>query len=908
MADSSKDFSSKDLKNLTEAIKTLINKIDDQGRESTSVASVERQRKYDKLFESYIERSLKEADLKGAFGALKTGIEKQLINVSEQAEEYLLESTKELAKKKEELAKNYENVSKQLDEEKDPGIKKQLEKKKAELLANLEKRNKQIAKKYEDYEKNLSDSLFNLQDELAENIKETAKDIGVKKFKSTLASKEDVDSALTDYKAELQKQYKTLQEDTKLRESLGITDEKLDEVKQELTESYLAQLSNQTKNLALDDKTRKVLEDRLKKEKILLGQSTYEQTYGDNPIGKLTGRLADFTTKRFKQQTEKSSEFTKITNAFLGAFFKGKDAKPPFLNVGSGPSVTSRSKEGILTPEQFAQKQKEQLSKLQEENKVEPEKEKLPEKVEPPEAEKAGKGVDQVIIQDPKLVVLNTKGKTGKKEVKVTPDQSQMIDVSTEPEVKQLPLPETKLLPGPVTPEPVINVTPEVEKEEPVIDVTPVVEKEEPVIDVTPEPIVNESPEIEKIGEMQQTLEQATENVPLKTIITSFEPEANKQLRENLMEAFNEALKTAFDTLGKEKPKPEKTEKTEKPSKEEESGGFFSNLFGFGKGAASIGKGAANIGKGAAGTGALSSAGAFLTNPVTLAVGTAVGSAAIGYGLEQKFGTGTSILKNDPTAAVATKLYAGKTIREMEEEEKRNEELNDKIQSAKDLPKEDKKLAYFQAQKESLEIEVKAKTGEEREEAKKRLESVNKTIKKLEDKKKEAAKAEDTNIEKVTAETNVSEQDQPAVMQESAPVTTEPEQAPTNQEISPLPDQEQKTVMAEETPSSTLVNNQSNVINKLEKTSGVIPTLPSVEGETDLKPEMDTNNKLTANTNQLLNNNNELLGKLINVVAGKNTGGNAVVPVVIPSSPPQQPDVQSQSPAWQYRSQNRLPS
>jgi len=786
--------STKDIKQLTEVIKTLIKKLDEQGKETTSVSSVERNKRLEKMFEEYIEKAIQGTNIKGAFDALKTGIEKRLSDVQKQAEESYLESTKELSKQKEELANSYNELSKKISQEKDPAVQKELEKKKEELFESILQKNKQLVKKYENFEKNLSDTIFKLEDELTDSLKETFKDTGFKAFKKSFSEEGDVNLALSDFKKALQEQYKSLQENTKFREEIGLTEEKLDEVKQEIYQSYLNQLANQSKNLALDEKTRIVLEEKLKKEKILLGQSTYEQTYGRSPLGKLAGRMADLTTRRFKSQTEDSNIMTKGINSILGSFFKGKETDTEFLNVGDGKSVKTR-KSRISSRQQLEQKRTGQV---------------------------------------------------------VTPAQQTALPIQPEPVLPELAAPANAPAPA-----------------------------------ASPASAVNETPAAEKLGELQQTLEQATENVPLKTIITSLESNAEKQFRELMIEAFKEALKEGLNTTSSGTPPPDKPKKKSKEEKEEDSGFGLSDLLslkGLGKGAAKFGKGAAGLARGAYGlatgglgiggllgsnVGAIASgglgAGALLTSGA-LAAGTMYAGYQAGSALEENFGWGTKGLQYTTSGMLASKLYAGKTIDQIENEEKSNDELNQKLQKASEIKDPiDKKLAYFQAQKESLENEVKVKSGDEQQDAKKRLESVNKVLVKLENQKKGIS-----------------------VIKSKETSTQNSESVVNNQSEKKL--------------ESTSVNNQSTTVNKLEKS---IPVLPNVNVEsngatqTDVKPELDTNNKLTSNTN-------ELLGELISVVKGKNGGPGVVAPLVVPAGSNNQPDIQTQSPAYQFRAQNRF--
>ena len=69
----------------------------------------------------------------------------------------------------------------------------------------------------------------------------------------------------------------------------------------------------------------------------------------------------------------------------------------------------------------------------------------------------------------------------------------------------------------------------------------------------------------------------------------------------------------------------------------------------------------------------------------------------------------------------------------------------------------------------------------------------------------------------------------------------------------------------------------------------------------DVSPELNTNNKLTEQTNQIL-------GDLVKVMAGKDYNPTSITPIMVSQAAPSQSTGQTQSPAYQFRSQNRLES
>lgn len=342
----------REIKQLTEAIKLLTKKLDQKSTETTYVSSVEKERKLERIFQDYVERSLKESGIENAFKGLKEGIEKKLKDASDKAEKALFETKKSLESEKAKLNASLLEVQEKLNDKATevlfPGDFEALKKKKEALLAGIAEKDKQMQREYEKYQDEFTKSLYKLQDELAKNLKESFKELGEKTFKNVLGTSEDVDKSIKSYKDILTNQYNKIIDESELRGKI-LTDDKLNEVKKEIYDSYLSQLESQTKNITLDEKTRAVLEDKLKKEKILLGRSTYEQTYGNTPIGKLAGKLADFTTKRFKKEDKTTSEFTKTTNALLGVFFKGQGKGGEFLTKEPDATTVSRDKKSIIS-------------------------------------------------------------------------------------------------------------------------------------------------------------------------------------------------------------------------------------------------------------------------------------------------------------------------------------------------------------------------------------------------------------------------------------------------------------------------------------------------------------------------------------------------------------------------------
>ena len=167
------------------------------------------------------------------------------------------------------------------------------------------------------------------------------KGAGKAAFNEEMADSKDVSKAIQRYKAALVDQYNDLEANEKQRKQLGITDDKMNEQKEELYNSFLDELERQRDKKNLDKKTRVLLEEQYKREKIKAGITTYQETYGGgSAIAKFAGRMADFTTSRYKDETEKSSIFTKTINAGLGSLFKGKGATANYLPLNKTQNIT----------------------------------------------------------------------------------------------------------------------------------------------------------------------------------------------------------------------------------------------------------------------------------------------------------------------------------------------------------------------------------------------------------------------------------------------------------------------------------------------------------------------------------------------------------------------------------------
>lgn len=894
---------SKEIKQLTEAIKLLTKKLEQSGGETSYVSNVERERKLERIFEDYVEQSLKESGIEKAFKGLREGIEKRLKDVAEKAEKALFDTKRNLETQKSRLNESLAEVQEKLNDKAieilTPKEFEELKKKKEELLAGIAEKDKQILKNYENYQQEFSQTLYNLQDQLAKNLKESFKELGEKTFKKALTSSENIDKSIKSYKEVLTKQYNKIIDESELRGKI-LTDDKLNEVKKEIYDSYLNQLESQTKNITLDEKTRAVLEEKLKKEKILLGRSTYEQTYGNTPIGKLVGKLTDFTANRFKKEDKTTSEFTKTTNALLGAFFRGQGKGGEFLTKEPEATTVSRDKKGIISPKEYEKGQR----VVPETGIKTPEPEQNKPDVESKENEKTKKGTeknyDDILRRYESIIsfIINQKLNRRKNKEK----------------------------------EPDINVTPEKEKTKntgSIIDVEEI-DPNKPKTELnknTVSPDVNSTPLEDKMGEVQETLEKATENVPLKTIISSLDPIAEKQLKTTFTEAFAEAFKAAFSSVKSSAPNIEMQDAKNKDKKEEKGFSLLDTIstaydtFKAFKGFKKVGKFGSKVAGGAArlGSKALSAAGKALPAAGRLikkagpaaakaaklggkalkfvpGIGYVIAAASIGsdfkegftdaektLGLKEgekattmdKFSSGAAgALSGLTFGAVSKETLVGNT-EELRNKEQSAEEDRKKIESLRSIKDPiENRLAFQRAQKESIERDMKGKKGEELEAAKTRLEKVNQTIEKLEKQKESGITFEKG--KKISYD----EQGKPIVEQTKQPETN----VEATQQTTATPD------------------NKSASVEKLEKSTTFLPnvTTPTAEKSKDIKPELDMNNKLTSNSNELLYN-------IYSVLKDKNMGTNNVTPLVVPVG--QSSEVaaaQTQSPAYDYRAKNRL--
>ena len=524
------------------------------------------------------------------------------------------------------IRQKYEDLTKQINQlEQSKDFIEDYEKKLDKLVKEQKKTEEKFAEEQQAQNEAIKKSVRESQKKLVEELTTGMEEFSSTAFKKQLSETKDIDESLKKYKQALREQYELLEKDAETRKKLGVTDNQMELIKEELYDSYLSELEYQKSKKNLDEKTRKVLEEKYKRERIMAGKSTYEQTYGDrSSIAQLAGRLADITTKRFKEQDDKTNTFSKAITGGLGALFKGKNAKQPFLEPENPEAkvslgITSSDVEGgeksnylkgsitdkgsaVPTPEAEAAEERQVQRQEQREERQEQRREQREQRA---EQQKAAKEKEE------------------------------------------------------------INVTPE---------------KEPPTYDVE---AINPSKSQETLESIQQIFEEARENVPFKVDIENI----STPVKKTLTDSFVDAIREIMAPMANQATQKAIGDGTTKPKKKEKDGSIIdvddlNNLGFFKKAARGIGKAARGVGRFATGgvglggllgtnVGAIGSlgAGAVLTS-TALAAGTAYGGFKAGEALEENFGLGTKTLE-----AVGVN-------KKENEIEKAQDELNGKLQEA----------------------------------------------------------------------------------------------------------------------------------------------------------------------------------------------------------------------------------
>ena len=735
---------------------------------------------------SFIEKAQSSANFEKVFESFSkefsTNISESIKETVKDVNEKTFKQLKEgIESKKQEIEKRKKDLQKSgslgLEFQKDLNKKiKQSEKELRELIQNYDKT---ARINNENLIQQIRESQTKLTEELTGGLQEFSKST----FKKYVKETNNVDEALVKYKNALKEQYTSLEQNAETRKKLGLTDKKMEEIKEDLYDSYFKELEAQSNKADIDEKTRKVLTDKLKREQILAGRSTYEQTYGKtSSIGQLAGRLADFTTSRYKKQNQNTSALGKAFNAGLGALFKGKDAKEPFLEadkneLSTKPTITQKDIEG-------------------------------------------GEGSTYIRPYS-------------ESENKETVESAEAEKVAAE------------------------NVNSS----------------------------VNPSAQVEALEAIQQSFEEAKENVPFKVVISDLDPKAQKGMTSAFNEAFKESLgpivkdALALAIQGGQKGMVKALGKPEKKEKEDDSiidvediidlipkgkKGFFKKTAqrgriaakkaarGLGKARGAITRGASRVPLGGSLTGGLTlgtnlgaigsmGAGAIATTGL-LAAGTAYAGYKGGEALEENFGLGTKAIE-----AVGVN-------KETNQLEKTQEDLNSKLQEVSKIkdPNE-RRVAYFEAQLDTLEKQKTIQSGDEKAQTERMITVVKGKLEKLK------------NPPKV----------------EPVPVS--------------IPE-----IGAAATPAIGVTPNVATAATASPMAGASMPTITAnIPQPKDVSPELNTNNKLTEQTNQIL-------GDLVKVMAGKDYNPTSITPIMVSQAAPSQSTGQTQSPAYQFRSQNRI--
>jgi hypothetical protein len=746
---------------------------------------------------SYIEKAQSSANFEKVFESFSkefsTNISESINETVKDANEKTFKQLKEgIQSKKQEIEKRKKDLksSASLGPEFQKDLNKKIKQSEKELRELIENYDKTARTNNQNLIQQIRESQTKLTEELTGGLQE----FGKSTFKNYVKETNNVDEALIKYKNALKEQYTSLEQNAETRKKLGLTDKKMEEIKEDLYDSYFKELEAQSNKADLDEKTRKVLTDKLKREQILAGRSTYEQTYGKtSSIGQLAGRLADFTTSRYKKQNQNTSALGKAFNAGLGALFKGKDAKEPFLeadknDLSTKPSITQKDIEG-------------------------------------------GEG----------STYINPYSESENKE---TVETAQADKVAAEN----------------------ANAS------------------------------VNPSAQVEALEAIQQSFEEAKENVPFKVVISDLDPKAQKGMTAAFNEAFKESLgpivkdALALAIQGGQKGMVKALGKPEK--KEKEGGsiidvediidlipkgkkGFFKKTAQRGriaakKAARGIGKAARGLSRVATGgvgiggllgtnVGAIGSlgAGAVATSGL-LAAGTVYGGYKAGEALEENFGLGTKAIE-----AVGVN-------KETNQLEKTQEDLNSKLQDVSKIkdPNE-RRIAYFEAQLDTLEKQKTIQSGDEKAQTEHMITVVKGKLEKLKTlpKVEPAPTAKPASTPEIGAAANVA----PAIV---AAVTAA-------------------------TPEIGAAANVAPAATASPIAGASMPTITAnIPQPKDVSPELNTNNKLTEQTNQIL-------GDLVKVMAGKDYNPTSITPIMVSQAAPSQLTGQTQSPAYQFRSQNR---
>ena len=884
----------------------LINAFKEAIRDANFNQEVEREIKnLSSTIREYVEKAASNADIKKVFTDFSENFSKTVDD--------LIASQKESGEKTlDTIRARYEELSKEIVQlEKGKDYIEGFEEKYKKLVKKQEAVNKAFEKERENQNKLLKQAINDTQIKLVEDLTTGIKEFGEQAYKSELKETKDIDKTLLRYKEALKQQYETLEKDAERRKKLGITDRKLELIKEDLTESYLKELKNLVKSDKIDEKTRKIAEERLKRETIMAGKSTYEQTYGQRTAsGKLAGRIADFTSRRYKKESqEKTSEISQIFTAGLGAIFRGKEDKQPFLEpekpeqkVALG--ITQKEIEGgegrDYYPDNINRKPK-------------PDEEKNEQKVE------EGNNPPEIRREEPKVEEGKTKTNLA---VATVSDVNPSATSETIDSIQQMLEEAKENIPFKME---ISNFSQTAKKDLTEVFVSALTE-------IMSSFKGNNQPALPTTSTLSK--KKKSKKKEDESSIIDVEDLLDLNIFKKAKRGAGKLAKKAAKGAGKLAKGAGKLAKGAAKGAGKLASGAASGAGKLASGAASgAGKLASGAGKGLQVAGKVASKAAV---PLTVALagfnaysdykeaGEKLGIEGREAETDEKLAyAGASGLSNATFGLVDTKRFLPEQMEKNIEAQNVLTESNKKLQEVANMPTDPKdpnkkKIAYFEAQLDTLEKQKTIQSGEEKEQTeklisvvKKKLDTLktqpanqNKSVNKPEEAKPEIkpveakpeikpeeAKPVEAKPEEAKPEIKP-EEAKPEIKPVEAKLEIKPVEAKLERESAPSITQEKASVMPSVEPVKT-VQNISNI-------PSISTNLPDTK---DVTPELNTNNKLTEQTNQILI---QKFDTLIKVMGGKDYGSSNITPIVIPQQPPPAKSSQSQSPAWQFRNQNRV--
>jgi hypothetical protein len=216
---------------------------------------------------SYIEKAQSSANFEKVFESFSkefsTNISESINETVKDANEKTFKQLKEgIQSKKQEIEKRKKDLksSASLGPEFQKDLNKKIKQSEKELRELIENYDKTARTNNQNLIQQIRESQTKLTEELTGGLQE----FGKSTFKNYVKETNNVDEALIKYKNALKEQYTSLEQNAETRKKLGLTDKKMEEIKEDLYDSYFKELEAQSNKADLDEKTRKVLTDKLK--------------------------------------------------------------------------------------------------------------------------------------------------------------------------------------------------------------------------------------------------------------------------------------------------------------------------------------------------------------------------------------------------------------------------------------------------------------------------------------------------------------------------------------------------------------------------------------------------------------------------------------------------------------------